>query len=253
MFSSSSKNYQYKHILVFQMLLAVFSLMLITFPVPTHGQNWTILPPYNTLWPLWSPTLSPLNPVTGLPVPIITSLKPSTILPVQPGLTWNPALSYPWLLYNSYSGLMYYDPVLGVDLWPPANLVDPITSTPLPISLPVNYAALTPTDPTWILNTVAFANLIYPIAYGAIVTISSISPPFIITPSALATDVFLISSPTTALLSPAAIPLLPVLPIISSPLPPTPPVPSISPNQVGITAPIIFIIPPVLSPTAILP
>ncbi|MEW6382128.1 MAG: hypothetical protein AB1611_21340, partial [bacterium] len=59
-----------------------------------QAANWINLPPYNTLWPLWSPPLSPTNPLTGLPTPIVSNLKPSTVLPVQPGLTWDPRKTY---------------------------------------------------------------------------------------------------------------------------------------------------------------
>jgi len=73
----------------------------------SHAQlDWWPLPPYNTLWPLWSPVLSPLN-AFGIPVPIVNSLKPDTVLPVQPGLTWDPALKYPWLLYNTPAGIKF--------------------------------------------------------------------------------------------------------------------------------------------------
>jgi hypothetical protein len=98
------------------LLLAVLFLIGISTLMPrTAGtQNWTALPPYNTLWPLWSPLLSPTNATTGLPTPLVTSLTPRTVLPVQPGLTWHPSLRNPWLLYNTPLGMAYYDPCLAL-------------------------------------------------------------------------------------------------------------------------------------------
>jgi hypothetical protein len=136
--------------------------------------QWIALPPYNTLWPLWSPTLSPLD-IYGAPQPIVSSLTPSTILPVQPGLTWDPALTFPWLLYNTPSGLAYYDPLYGIDLWPPdydvtslwiaAPIGPPVlyTLTPLPIS--PNSLSLPPTSTATLEFLVTFGNSIYSSTY----------------------------------------------------------------------------------------
>ncbi len=44
--------------------------------------RWTALPPYNTLWPLWSSPLSPTDSLTRV------------VLPVQPGLTWDKGKTY---------------------------------------------------------------------------------------------------------------------------------------------------------------
>ena len=119
------------------------------------GANWQALPPYNTLWPLWSPALSPINATTGFPTPIVSNLYRSTVLPVQPGLTWDPARLYPWLLYNTPSGMAYYDPLYGVNLWPPSYL------TLGPIALPSNYANLAPTSSLWLSTYVPLANAAY--------------------------------------------------------------------------------------------
>lgn len=132
---------------------------------PAKAQNWVAMPPYNTLWPLWSPALSPINNTTGLPTPVVTSLKPSTVLPVQPGLTWNPVLNYPWLLYNTPAGMVYYDPLGGIDLWPPALFTNQITGLPIILTLPANYSTLLPTPVWWIINNVATANWSYLVAY----------------------------------------------------------------------------------------
>lgn len=132
--------------------------------VPFNQWNWMPLPPYNTLWPLWSPALSPVNPITLLPDPIVNSLYPSTVLPVQPGLTWD-ALNkdYPWLLYNTPLGMAYYDPYEGVNMWPPAHLVDPLLGTPLPIDLTLiaGWSTLAPTSTTWLALNVPVANSAY--------------------------------------------------------------------------------------------
>jgi hypothetical protein len=131
--------------------------------------NWINLPPYNTLWPLWSPPLSPVNPLTGLPTPIVSNLNPSTVLPVQPGLTWDPRLDYPWLLYNTPIGMAYYDPYYGVNTWPPSYLQDPITGLPAPIdlSLILGWAGLSPTSTAWLTSNLPVANNAFINAYPA--------------------------------------------------------------------------------------
>jgi len=131
--------------------------------------NWINLPPYNTLWPLWSPPLSPTNPLTGLPTPIVSNLRPSTVLPVQPGLTWDPNLKYPWLLYNTPLGMAYYDPLYGINSWAPSYLKNSITGLPAPIdlSLILGWSALLPTSQSWLTNNVPVANNAFINAYPA--------------------------------------------------------------------------------------
>lgn len=143
-------------------------------------QYWAAMPPYNTLWPLWSQVLSTVNPTTGLVTPIVSSLEPNTILPVQPALTWNPALPYPWLLYNTPLGMIYYDVMFGINTWPHSSLIDPMTGGPLPIALPANYASLPPTDSTWVLNTVPLANELYQASYPYYNFLGTLSLPAII-------------------------------------------------------------------------
>ncbi len=146
--------------------LLLFSLgMLFFFSHSAKAQYWTALPPYNTLWPLWSPALSPIDPITEEPFPIISSLSANTVLPVQPGLTWDPAWPNPWLLYNTPSGLLFYDPLYGINLWPPEYLFDPITGSPVPITLPGGYPLLAPTDETWLQLHISTGNQAYQLAY----------------------------------------------------------------------------------------
>lgn len=144
-------------------ILGVIILCGLIYSPAVQSQNWTALPPYNTLWPLWSPALSPVNSLTGLPTPIVTSLTSSTVLPAQPGLTWDPALANPWLLYNTPLGMAYYDPVLGVGLWPPAGFLS--AGTPVPLSLPSGYSTLAPTDPAWLTGTIPLPNQLYTTIY----------------------------------------------------------------------------------------
>lgn len=125
------------------------------------AQTWAALPPYNFLWPLWSPALSPTNLTTGLPTPIVSNLYPSTILPVQPGLAWNPAISYPYFLYNSPVGMQYYDIIYGINPWPPSYATDPLTGGALSLGLPVGYNLLPTTDPLWIQQNLPVSNLAY--------------------------------------------------------------------------------------------
>ena len=144
----------------FKVLLSSFSILMLIcfiFVSISKAQNWQPLPPYNTLWPLWSPVLSPVDDVTGLAVPVITSLAAGTVLPVEPGLTWDPSVDYPWLLYNTPVGMAYFDPIYGVNYWPPSNLLD-ADGAPIPILLPDLYEDLAPTDPLWLQQNVLFAN-----------------------------------------------------------------------------------------------
>ena len=84
----------------FLLILILFIGIVLYLPI-AQAQYWVELPPYNTLWPLWSPALSPIDVISGEPVPLVSSLASTTILPVAPGLTWDPSLPYPWLLYNT--------------------------------------------------------------------------------------------------------------------------------------------------------
>ena len=46
-------------------LIVTFSIMVgLLFAHAVQAQNWANLPPYNLMWPLWSPTLSPPDPVS---------------------------------------------------------------------------------------------------------------------------------------------------------------------------------------------
>ena len=146
-------------------LLGVF---LISTPI-VQAQYWQVLPPYNTLWPLWSPPLSPTNPLTGFPTPIVSNLRPSTVLPVQPGLTWDPRIDYPWLLYNTPIGMAYYDPLYGVNTWPPSYLQDPILGGPAPLDLSAikGWSLLSPTSTAWIISTLPVANNAFINSYPA--------------------------------------------------------------------------------------
>jgi hypothetical protein len=141
--------------------------------VPGGGAttNWVQLPPYNLLWPLWSPVLSPVDPVTGLPTPIVPTLDNSTILPVQPALFWDPARDYPFFLYNIPllwgGGLTYFDAFYGLNPWPPSYLVD-AAGLPLPVGLPAGFAGLSPSP---ILPEFVFTgNLLYSEQYGVPIT-----------------------------------------------------------------------------------
>jgi len=132
-----------------------------------HSQNWVSMPPYNTLWPLWSPILSPVDTTTNLPTPIVSSLNRFTILPYQPALTWDPYMPYPWMLYNTPFGLAFYD--VGQDsifMWPPVYLFNWLTFQPSPISLPSGYSAFPPISTTFLSEYVPLANEAYTDQYG---------------------------------------------------------------------------------------
>ena len=115
-----------------------------------QAQNWSAIPPYNLLWPLWSPALSPVDPVTDVPTPLISELTIDTVLPVHPVMVWDPSQEFPWLLYNIPSvlggGITWFNPFYGFNYTPPTYMLDPLTGDPAPISLPVGYESLPPPD-----------------------------------------------------------------------------------------------------------
>lgn len=159
-------------------------------PINAGAQLWKAIPPYNVLWPLWSPVLSPPNPLTGVPTPLVSSLTASTYLPVQPALVWDPSLPYYYLLYNyvpvdgGLNELIFFDPTEGAfnpayafKIWPPASLLKAITTTtlagttttigPAAITLPTNYASLISFDPIlWLNFWVPLVNNAYQNLYG---------------------------------------------------------------------------------------
>lgn len=163
-----------------RVLLVTFSFLIIAgLSISRLAQaqdNWVAMPPYNTLWPLWSNVLSPFDAVTGLPTPIITSLAPSAVLSVEPGLTWDPSLAYPWLLYNTPQGMAYFDPIYGIDFWPASSLLDS-AGAPLPITLPVDYNLLPPTDTLWLQQNVLLANSYFVQSYSNLVFSVATLPP----------------------------------------------------------------------------
>ena len=182
------------------------ALFLIYSPI-ANAQNWAALAPYNTLWPLWSPVLSPLD-AAGVAVPIVSELTGATILPVEPGLTWNPSLSYPWLLYNTPLGMAYFDPIGGVDLWPPPSLTKPNGSIKV-LDLPTGFATLPVTPSSFITNFIPVAN---PAAVGFLSTFPGTFPNGIL-PVYLGAGAFL---PPPILPPPILAPVVP-LPVIPAP------------------------------------
>jgi hypothetical protein len=147
-------------------LFILVAVILIGSPA-VQAQYWTPIPPYNLLWPLWSPALSPPDPVTGVPTPLVSYLTQNTILPAQPAIFWDPAYTLPYLLYNIPiawgGGMLYLDPYFGLESWPPPYLLDPITGAPAPISLPAGFGALSPLDV--LTDLVYYGNLLYTAQY----------------------------------------------------------------------------------------
>jgi hypothetical protein len=160
------------------LLILVFAI-LIGMMLITHAQadNWIALPPYNVLWPLWSPALSPVDPLTGLATPLVTALTRNTILPIQPALIWDPAspeannAPLPWLAYNTPAslggGLLIWDQFYGLRAFPPDYMVDPVTLAPLPIPLPLSYWLLKPieNDHIWAYE-LQLGNIVYASTFG---------------------------------------------------------------------------------------
>ena len=210
--------------------LIFFVLILLVVAPVIHAQNWIELPPYNTLWPLWSPVLSPIDSITGLPTPVVSSLAADTLLPVMPALTWDPSLSYPWLLYNTPQGMTYFDPLAGINLWPAPSLLDSL-GAPFPLALPPDYANLPPTDATWLANNVNVANNSFLLSYPSFLPAFA-GPAWLNLPPTLSDlltglDILgpILGAPGVLAPPPAPLPLVPT---ISLPLAPTVPVPTIA-------------------------
>jgi len=138
----------------------------------TEAQYWALMPPYNVLWPLWSPALSPINPVTGLATPLVSQLTSATILPVQPALAWDPCQPLPWALYNIPplfgGGLTFFDEIYGLHPWPPPYLQDPLTGAPAPITWSplATWSLIAPTDVGHIEYLIPLANITFALTYG---------------------------------------------------------------------------------------
>ena len=167
------------------LLLAFLIIAGFLFNPTAMAQDWAALPPYNIMWPLWSPTLSPPDPLTGVPTPLITELSSSTILPVQPVLAMNPygiaspmGDVFPYLFYNSPGGVLFFDLFYGLNPWPPPDFLDPVTGSPIPLTLPIGFTFYA--VPTWRLSVeyqyfVDLANLSYLIASGNALGVSPAS------------------------------------------------------------------------------
>lgn len=144
------------------LICCMISICLFILVPSVQSQNWASLPPYNVLWPLWSPILSPVDATTQLATPVVSNLSRFTYLPYQPAIAWDPYMPYPWFLYNSPFGLVYYDAFQdSFSMWPPLYLINPLTFEPAPIALPSNYAAFPPVSSTFLGEYVPIANEAY--------------------------------------------------------------------------------------------
>ena len=148
--------------------LFIFVAILLIASPTIQAQNWVAMPPYNLLWPLWSPALSPANPVTGVPTPLLTSLTSNTFLPKEPVMLWDPVLrGFPYLLYNIPQplggGMVFFDQYYGMNPWPPPYLIDSTLGfpTPSPIALPTGFGALSPIVLDPFADYVALGNLYF--------------------------------------------------------------------------------------------
>jgi hypothetical protein len=165
-----------KSFIISTLLLFTFILMMAVgtiIPTAAQAQYWAAMPPYNVMWPLWSPALSPVDPA-GIPIPLVTSLTRNTILPVQPALAWDPCQpnveGFPWFIYNTPAafggGLTYWDVYYGLNPWPPSYMLDPVTSAPAPITLPLGFSAIGPTGIGEMAWFAPLANAIFSLQYG---------------------------------------------------------------------------------------
>jgi len=168
-----------KTFITFNILILLFILVTaisLNIPTSTQALYWTPLPPYNVLWPLWSPALvTDFDPILGVgTTPLVTSLTRNTILPVQPGLAWDPCQpgveAFPWLLYNTPAalggGLVYWDVYYGMNPWPPSYMLDPLTGAPAPITLPLTWTLLGPPGLSHFGWFVPLSNAIFSYQYG---------------------------------------------------------------------------------------
>ena len=150
--------------------ILVFAVVLLIVPM-AQAQYWALMPPYNVLWPLWSPPLSPVDPLTGVATPLVTELTRNTILPVQPAIAWDPAYDI-WALYNTPplfgTGLLFFDRIYGLNAWPPPYLYDSVAGAPIPITFLTTWGLLKP--PGFAGGEEAYfiglANAIYALTYG---------------------------------------------------------------------------------------
>lgn len=150
--------------------MVVFLILFLLGSHAVQAQYWQALPPYNLLWPLWSPTLSPADPLTGVPTPLLNSVTRNTALPVQPVLLWDPVQrDFPYMLYNIPQplggGLVLFDQYFGLNPWPPSYLTNSVTGLPSPITLPVGFQSLPPTALDPLLDYVTIANLYFVAQY----------------------------------------------------------------------------------------
>jgi len=161
---------------MFIFCIVLVAIIVLIAPTSTLAQYWTPLPPYNVLWPLWSPPLvTNFDPALGVgTIPLVTSLTRNTILPVQPGLAWDPLQpgveAFPWLLYNAPAsfggGLVYWDVYYGMNPWPPSYLLDPLTGVPAPITPPSTWTLLSPTGLSEFGWFLPLGNAIFSYQYG---------------------------------------------------------------------------------------
>lgn len=154
-------------------LLLFFPIIMgLAFAPGVQAQNWANMPPYNLLGPLWSPTLSPPDPVTGVPTPILTELTGSTILPVQPVMAlhinsyeWPMGIIMPWFFFNGPFGVIFFDSFYGLNLWPDPSFLD-TAGNPIAVPLPIGWSY----NPLPLLKESQYlfelANLTYLVAYG---------------------------------------------------------------------------------------
>ncbi|MDQ1276393.1 MAG: hypothetical protein QG610_1971 [Euryarchaeota archaeon] len=133
------------------------------------AQYWQNMPPYNVLWPLWTQSLSPVDPLTGVATPLVSSLTSTTVLPVMPAFVWDIEQTTPWFLYNAPaalgSGLYYFDILNGFNTFPPPDHLLPgggIFANPLPLG----YETLIPAFDHFDLFALT-ANNAYSAAFGS--------------------------------------------------------------------------------------
>lgn len=262
-FHGDEKTMKTKYITYIVILCGFFTVLALPLvPETCSAQLWQSLPPYNVLWPLWSPVLSPPDPLTGLPKPLVSEITKSTFLPVQPALVWDPRLPFFHLLYNyvpvggGLNELIYFDPSQGIvnpaysfRVWPPSSYLQLATTaiTPAPIPLPANYASLISFDPAqWLNIMVPVVNQAYQSLYGIypnLLTAGELVPAnYVFTGSfsaPLATPI--VAPAVTPVVAPAVTPVVPAAPTVVAAPAVTPVAPAVVPF-----VPVVLPLPPIV-------
>ena len=120
------RNHNWKVFLLFILLVVFFSID----SGICFGQSWTIMPPYNVLWPLWSPVLSPIDTFSQN-FPLLTDIFSNNFFDFFDLNPWPPSLP----TVENYPPVLQFPLSSTQSLW---NIAVPATQfvtfpTPVPV------------------------------------------------------------------------------------------------------------------------